>query len=149
MSLHSIAEIAEHLSVSCCVYRKQMLKSLGYNTHHASSCITLVLECSVPIYTRSTRAFIQRGTVSWRTHMTNRGTSSLQSYSHTSLSDLSKYTCTYNVRIVYTCGLTINYRQRVSCLGSEIGFISEFAGSVLHTVEYGYLLTELKVTRGP
>ena len=34
-------------------------------------------------------------------------------------------------------------------LGSEIEFISDFAGSVLHTEEYGYLLTELKVNSWP
>ena len=33
----------------------------------------------------------------------------------------------------------------MSCLGSEIGFISDFAGTVLHSEEYGYLLTELRV----
>ena len=33
----------------------------------------------------------------------------------------------------------------MSCLSSEIQFISDFAGSVLRTEEYGYLLTELKV----
>ncbi|CAI8019862.1 hypothetical protein GBAR_LOCUS11904, partial [Geodia barretti] len=38
----------------------------------------------------------------------------------------------------------VRSQQNVGCLSSEIRFISDFAGSVLHTEEYGYLLTELK-----
>ena len=36
-------------------------------------------------------------------------------------------------------------RAHVTCLYSEIQFIQDFAGSVLNSEEYGYLLTQLKV----
>ena len=36
-------------------------------------------------------------------------------------------------------------RVHVTCLYSEIQFIQDFAGSVLNSEEYGYLLTQLKV----
>ena len=94
---------------------------------------------------RSTGDCIPRETVLWRTLMTNRGNSSRQNSSHLSLSDHSEPLKHSTLHTIASHTLIFSARQNVGCLSSEIRFISDFAGSVLHTEEYGYLLTELKV----